>query len=124
MTGYRNISRALAYIEANLREPISLTEISKESGMSKYYFARTFKTFTGKTFKAYHNEKRIEAAKLMLQKPDARVTDVCFAVGFNDISYFCRLFHRFTGMSPSSYRKKYRSPPWVMSEPTNKEVDK
>jgi AraC-like DNA-binding protein len=108
MSGYVNINRALAYIEANLKEPISLTEVSKESGMSKYYFARTFKAFTGKTFKAYHNERRIETAKVMLREPDARVTDVCFAVGFNDISYFCRLFQRFAGTSPSSYRKSHQ----------------
>ncbi|MBW1799513.1 MAG: helix-turn-helix transcriptional regulator [Deltaproteobacteria bacterium] len=78
--------------------------------MSKYHFARTFKRVTGKTFKTYHNQKRVDMAKGLLQNPEFYVTEICFEVGFNDISYFDRVFKKIEGMSPSDYQKKQYCP--------------
>jgi len=108
MAAHENIEKALLFIEENLDRPITLSEVSKESGMSKYHFARTFKAVTGITFKTYHNQRRIEAAKALLRNPGTRVTDACYHVGFNDISYFNRVFRRLEGMNPSSYRKRFQ----------------
>lgn len=101
----RNIEKAERYIIKNLDKPLSLGEVSREIGMSKYHFARTFKAVTGKTFKTYHNQLRIERAKGLLQNNDLRITEVCYEVGFNDISYFDRMFHRLERISPSAYKK-------------------
>ncbi len=104
--GDLNIERAKRFIEKNLEKPLSLEEVSRESGMSRYHFARMFKAYTGMTFKTYHNEMRIEAAKALLQNGENRISEVCYAVGYNDLSYFNRVFRRYVGMSPSSYQKQ------------------
>ena len=56
---YKNIKKALLFIDNNFNRSIPLDEVSTESGMSKYHFARIFKTVTENTFKAYHNKKCI-----------------------------------------------------------------
>ena len=106
MLNYLIIEKALRFIEEHLDQDITLTRISNVCGMSKYHFARTFKAITGMTFKAHHNKRRIETAKNLLETRAMRVTDVCFEVGFNDVSYFNRVFRRFEGMSPLAYQKQ------------------
>ncbi len=105
---HANIEKALRLIEQNLDKSLTLAEVSRESGMSKYHFSRTFKAVTGNTFKTYHNQRRIEAAKTLLRNQETRVTDACYEVGFKDISYFNRVFRRVEGMSPSAYQKKFQ----------------
>lgn len=106
---HSSIEKAIRYIDKNLSKPISLNEVSKECGMSKFHFSRTFKAVTGITFKTYHNIKRVQAAKDLLKNRENRVTDICYALGFNDASYFNKVFRKHEGMSPSSYKKQLRS---------------
>jgi len=101
-----NIKRALQFIDKNFHRPLSLEEVSRESGMSKYHFARTFKAVTGITFKTYHNKKRIEAAKDLLKDNEMQITNVCYSLGFNDTSYFNRVFRKYEGVTPSLYKKR------------------
>ncbi len=101
-----DIEKALLYIEENLDKPLTLAEVSQKCFMSKYHFTRVFKKVSGQTFKEYHNEKRIEKAKLLLSGSPLRITEVCYEVGYNDISYFNRIFRRYVGMTPSTYRKQ------------------
>jgi AraC-like DNA-binding protein len=102
---HANIKKALQFIDKNFHHPLSLEQVARESGMSKYHFARTFKAVTGMTFKTYHNKKRIEVAKELLKDNEMRITDVCYSLGFNDASYFNRVFRKYGGSSPSSYKK-------------------
>ena len=101
-----NIAKALQFIKQNFLRQITLDEISRECGMSKYYFSRTFKNSTSITFKEYHNKTRIEASKILLKKQELNITQICYAVGFNDASYFSRVFRKFEGISPALYIKK------------------
>jgi two-component system response regulator YesN len=100
-----NIAKAVHFIDTHYIMPLSLGEVAKESGMSKFYFARAFKSVTGTTFKNYHNQKRIEKAKKMLLQQKTSITDVCFSTGFNDVSYFNRVFKKIEGSSPSCFKK-------------------
>ena len=102
-----NIERALHFIEKKLEEPLTLEEVARESGVSKYYFSRIFKASTGRSFKEYLTQKRIDRAKSLLTNEDLNITEVCFLVGFNDLAYFDRVFRRKEGMTPSSYRKQF-----------------
>jgi AraC-like DNA-binding protein len=106
---YANIKKALQFIDKNIHKPLSLEKVARESGMSKYHFARTFKAVTGITFKTYHNKKRIDVAKDLLKDNEMRITDVCYSLGFNDASYFNRVFRKYGGTSPSSYKKRAAS---------------
>lgn len=100
----RNVKKALAYIDRKYTEPVTLGDVSRECNLSKYYFSRVFKTCVGMSFKAYLNQKRIEAAKRLMAFPDLNMTEICFSVGFNDLSYFSRVFQRSEGVTPTRYR--------------------
>ena len=104
-----HIENALSFIEENLDQPITLAEISNKCCMSRYHFTRAFKKAVGQSFKEYHNRRRIEEAQMLLVSGHHRVTEVCYEVGYNDLSYFNRLFRRYAGLSPSSYRAKFQS---------------
>ena len=101
-----NINRALQFIDKNFSRPLSLDEVSRESGISKYHFTRIFKGVTGITFKTYHNKKRIEAAKDLLKNHEMLISDICYLLGFNDVSYFNRVFRKYEGATPSLYKKR------------------
>jgi len=102
-----SIERALQFIENNLEKTITLEEVARESGMSRSHFTRIFKKITGKSFKKYLNQKRIKRAKYLLKGQEMNITEVCFTVGFNDLSYFDRVFRRLEGMPPSAYKKNF-----------------
>ena len=104
----RSIRKSLLYIEKNYMERLTLYEVARESGMSKYHFSRVFKVETGRSFSGYLNRKRIEVAKSLMEYQDMNITEACFAVGFNDLSYFSRVFRKLEGITPSSYRKDIR----------------
>ncbi len=100
------IKKVKIFIDNNYYRPITLEAIAKETAMSKYHFCRSFKKHFGISFKHYLNKKRIEAAKKLLLKHGATVTDAGFAVGFNDASYFSRVFKEFEGYPPKQLYKK------------------
>lgn len=98
------IAPALGFVEENLPEKISLGAVARLCGMGRFQFSRAFKQVQGITFQEFLMQRRIHRAIELLDHPKASVTDVAFAVGFNDLSYFARVFRRFTGVSPSLYR--------------------
>lgn len=102
----RIIEKALSYIEKHFKQSLSLEEMSNGVGLSRYHLSRTFKQYLGKSFKEYLTERRITEAKHLMAHDDKNVTEACFAVGFNDTSYFARVFRKREGISPSAYRKR------------------
>jgi AraC-like DNA-binding protein len=104
----RVIRKALVYIEKNFMNPLSLDEVAKVNAMSRYHFSRIFKLKTGFSFKDYINSKRIQRAKYLIENEDMNVTEAAFAVGYNDLSYFSRVFQKQEGLSPSKYKKSFR----------------
>lgn len=104
-----HFEKAIAYISKNYMEPLSLGDVAKVAGVSKYHFSRLFKIKTGCSFKEYLNLKRIEAAKMAIRTEDMNVTQVCFHVGYSDLSYFSRVFRKAEGVSPSSYSKRMKA---------------
>ncbi len=99
------LRKALIYINRNYHRPITLEMVANESAMSKYHFSRLFKRHMGLSFKQYLNTKRIRAAKALLLQGRCSVTEAGFAVGFNDASYFARVFQRIEGCSPRDFRR-------------------
>jgi AraC-like DNA-binding protein len=73
--------------------------------MSTTAFCRYFKTHTRKTYIEFLNEIRINNACMMLQKEDAAVTEVCYQVGFNNLSNFNRAFKKIMKQTPMEYRE-------------------
>lgn len=98
------IWQAIKYIETNYKENIKLDEIAQRAHLTPNYFCEVFKKMTGKTVVEYRNEMRIKESCLLLNLPSSNITSVSLDVGFNDLTYFERVFKRYTGLSPRGYR--------------------
>jgi AraC family transcriptional regulator len=94
------------YIEANLHQDISLTELAAIARLSPYHFCRAFKEAVGEPPHRYQISRRIERAKTLLADPALSVTDAAAAVGYGSPSRFSALFRQVTGYSPREYRRK------------------
>ena len=92
---------AIYYVAQNYREKIQNIEVANLCAMSPFVFSRKFKDAFGLSFRDYIVRYRLRAACTLLKNPGASVTDVAFAVGFNDVSYFSRMFKRHFGVPPS-----------------------
>lgn len=94
------------FIRQNLQTPLTVEQLSKKACMSQTHFFRSFKNETGISPIDFINVERIKLAKNMLANPAKSVTDVCYASGFNNLSYFTKIFKRATNLTPSEYRQK------------------
>ncbi|MBS9405262.1 DNA-binding response regulator [Halomonas sp. TRM85114] len=103
-SGQAHIDRALTFIDKNLHRKIAQSEVADSCNLSTFQFSRLFKRLTGSTFQDYVLHRRITEAKRLLANPKVSITDVCFTVGFSDLSYFTRTFQRYVGQPPSRYR--------------------
>ncbi|MEK6795572.1 MAG: AraC family transcriptional regulator [Spirochaetota bacterium] len=99
------IASAIRFIESKYADDIGLADAASAAALSPSFFSRSFRNVTGKTFVHYLAEVRIFHAVRMLRESSRPVTDICYAVGFNDMNHFCRMFKRMTGRTPSVFRK-------------------
>ncbi len=93
---------AINYIEQNFRAKVLVADVAKSCGMSPFRFSRQFKQQYGQTFSNYLADFRLDEACRLLRSPNAVVTDVGYAVGFNDASYFTKVFRSRFGVVPSA----------------------
>lgn len=100
------VFQTTAYIKAHLTEKLSLDEVAEHVYLSKSYFCRIIKDELGCTFTEYVNRLRVERSKLLLTGTGMPIAEIACAVGFDDQSYFNRIFKKQTGIAPGSYRKK------------------
>ena len=99
------INQALAYINDNLTEPFSETDLAGIAGLSASAFSRSFRRHTGLGLVQFISRLRINfACQLMMNDEDLLITDACYASGFNNLSNFNRHFLRQKGMTPSRFR--------------------
>jgi len=105
----RIVGGAVSYVERNLHNKICQSEVAANCGLSSSQFSRVFKQVHGTTFQEYVLRRRMGQAVRLLQNPSASVTDICYTVGFNDQSHFTRIFRRYVGVSPSTYRNNLKT---------------
>ena len=98
------IYRAVDYIGQNLSEKITVNSICSSLYCSKNLLYRSFKSFFNCTVNEYITAERINKAKKLLAKTDMSISDVADSTGFENYSYFSRLFKKKTGTSPIQYR--------------------
>lgn len=99
------VTRARQFIAQNQDNAICLATVAKAVNTSTFYFCKLFKKSTGLTFTDYLARVRIEKAKALLLKPDLRVSEIAYEVGFQSLTHFNRVFHKLTGQSPTTYRQ-------------------
>lgn len=95
---------AVAHVAKHYLRHIPESEVALLCNMSPSRFCREFKAAFDVTFVEYLSDYRMQQAKRLLANPSMPVADVAAAVGFNDPSYFTRVFRRQEGVSPSEYR--------------------
>ena len=95
---------AVQYIEENYAQPLSMQSVCDEIGISQTYLSRLFRKYSDTTFNAFLTRCRMEAAmNLLRDKPDLLLRDVAACVGYDDSSYFTKVFHQYTGKTPSQF---------------------
>ena len=93
------------FIEEHLAEGISLAALAELVDLSLFHFARTFTQSFGVPPHRYHMTRRMDRAKSLLQRPALSVTQVGARIGFRESSSFTRAFRKFTGLTPTEYRR-------------------
>lgn len=100
----RRISEIIRRIEDNPSEPLTLADLAREAGMSRYHFLRVFRDVAGVTPRQFVLHRRMHRAALRLQKTDDPVSTIAFDEGFEDLSTFNRRFRKIMGASPTKFR--------------------
>ena len=102
--------KLLAYVDENYTEPdLCLTSAADYLGTSIYVVSRLFKEFTGKGFKEFVTDKRLEYARTLLETTSHNVSEIAVMTGFENAVYFSNLFKSKYGLAPTQYRKVHRT---------------
>ncbi|WP_274652704.1 response regulator transcription factor [Paenibacillus humicola] len=97
------IDYTLQYIRDHYHEELSITDLGSKVYMSPYYLSQIFKKATGESFTHYLNRVRMEKAKEMLAEGRLMIYEIAERVGCKNVSYFCTLFKKYTGVNPSEF---------------------
>ncbi len=100
------IERAVSYFTENYQKDISIEAYATERSISKNWFIHSFRRIMKVTPMQYILSLRISAAKAYLESTEKNITEIAYAVGYDNPLYFSRLFKKFTDQSPSEYRKQ------------------
>lgn len=100
------VQQAIQYIQHHYHEQISLDSAARQLSLSPAYLSRLFKSETGVGMVEYLNRIRVEAGLKLLQSGELSVKEVYEKVGFNNYSYFFRVFKEITGQTPQQAAKK------------------
>lgn len=100
------IQTSLTYIRKHMDDKLEIDELAKMACMSKDYFIRLFRQETGDTPNAFITKRKLEKAELLLVTTSLPVNRIADSLGYDDYSYFNRIFKKNSGMTPMQYRKK------------------
>ena len=101
------IQEVLAYIHNNLSGHITNAELAALCHMHPNHFIRYFSKMTGQTPGAYVTERRMEAAKRLLETTELPIARIMEQVGLQEPNHFARLFRKYYSMTPREYRKRF-----------------
>jgi AraC-like DNA-binding protein len=104
-----SLRRAERYIRENFTRKVSLQEIAGAAGLSAPYFSTIFKEEMGENLSSYLNRLRVEKAAEMLMDTGLSLSEIASSCGFEDQSWFSKIFKNYTGISPGRYRDQNRN---------------
>ncbi|WP_456271199.1 helix-turn-helix domain-containing protein [Bacillus sp. AK031] len=99
------IEAAKEYMISNIGAKVNLDDVADRLGFNASYFSQLFKRETGQTFVEYRINLRMEMAKKLLERNEMRIIDICSEIGYDDAPHFTKTFRKYTGFSPTEYRK-------------------
>jgi len=99
------LHRVLEYIAASSDRDITLAQLAEVAGMSRFHFARLFRTQMGMTPHRYVINERLERAKALLRIDASTVKDIAAETGFMSTGQFSRTFRQYVGVSPTEWKR-------------------
>ncbi len=99
------IRKSIQYISDNYMKKITLETVAKYVYLSPAHFSTIFKKTVKMAFTDYLNIVRVDQSKILLRDKNLSILNVALSVGFNNQSYYCKIFKKFTGDTPKSFRK-------------------
>ena len=105
MDWVESIHRAIQYIEAHLREDLSISTVAQQAALSPYYFQKGFAMLCGMTVGEYIRQRRLSAAGLEVLMTDRKIIDIALEFGYDAPDSFTKAFARFHGVTPAALRK-------------------
>ena len=102
------MDKCILYLDTHYDDSIDFNKMIKMAVMSKTEFCDMFKKTTGTTFVKYLNKKRIERTQTAIRNGDS-IMDSEYRCGYKDFSTFYRNFVRYTGVSPSEYKRRCKN---------------
>lgn len=103
-----SLQELIRWTNENYARRITIDEVARMTGYSKYHFCSRFKSLTGMTYLNYLNSVRIRRACMLLQKGES-VQNVCRAAGFENVSYFIQVFKKIRHVTPHQYSCQHRT---------------
>lgn len=100
----QTMKKAVQYIAKHYAQPLTLEEVAKAVHLNPSYFSTLFKQSLGLSFREYLNMVRVEESKRLLTGTDYSIIDIAIATGFENQSYFSKVFKKYTGMTPRQFR--------------------
>lgn len=104
------LKSVIDYIQSNYNKPISIKELATVVNYSEFHFIRFFREQTGLTCVQYINLIRLDMASRLLKETSLSITEISLDVGFDNVSYFIRVFKNKYGLTPDKYRKSIKHP--------------
>lgn len=98
------VRQAAEWIDGHYSEELSLGSLAEQYHVESSYFSKVFRQEIGENLTFYITNKRIEKAKEYVKNTEMNLAEVAFMVGYDDYTYFSRVFKKNTGMSPREYR--------------------
>lgn len=105
MNWIENMSKAISYIEENLKNDISIEDIASQSFISSFYFQKGFSMLCGFTVGEYVRRRKLTLAGIELNSTDIKIIDIAIKYGYDSPDSFAKAFSRFHGVIPSAVRK-------------------
>lgn len=100
------IRHAISKMRKSIGENLDIDTLADQACMSKVHFFRTFKEHTGETPNAYFIKKKMERAELLLVTTDFPIKTIASKLGYDDYSYFNRIFKKYAKITPQQYREQ------------------
>jgi len=107
-TDHAELNRMITYIEEHFAEDLTLKRMAEFVRMDASYVSDLFKKKTGTTLTHFIQNRRVQAAKMLLSETEKKVSEIGRLVGFENDNYFNKIFKRWCGVTPTEYRKEQK----------------
>ncbi|WP_298506421.1 AraC family transcriptional regulator [uncultured Maribacter sp.] len=107
VTDSKRLEQVFEYVNTNYKNTITISHLAEHVGLTSNSFCRFFKKMTNQTFVYFLNDYRINKASEIIRFENKNLTEIMFECGFQDQSYFCKVFKKHQGLTPSDFAKSF-----------------